>query len=89
MRNQMRDEVLAEIRNRWAWNIRHDKKAVLIGLIKLVNAAWIAGLWQLGFPTGIPLILWLGFFASTMAFAWHLEQRRAHETLGNAADSAP
>lgn len=28
MRNQMRDEVLAEFRSRLAWNIRHDKKAV-------------------------------------------------------------
>jgi hypothetical protein len=86
MKNQMREEVLAEIRNRWAWNIRHDKKAVLIGLIKLANAAWIAGLWQIGFPTGIPLLLWLGFFASSMAFAWHLEQRRAQQE--NAAGSS-
>ncbi len=89
MRNHMRDEVLAEFRSRLAWNIKHDKKAVLIGFIKLVNAAWIAGLWQIGFPTGLPLILWLGFFASTMAFAWHLEQRRARGTQGSTADSAP
>jgi len=87
MRNQTRDEVLAEFRNRLAWSIRHDKKAVLIGLIKLVNAAWIAGLWQIGFPMGTPLILWLGFFTSSMAFAWHLEQRRAQQENATGSSS--
>jgi hypothetical protein len=72
----MRDEVLAEFRSRLAWNIRHDKKAVLIGLIKLVNAAWIAWLWQIGFPTGLPLILWFVFCVVSLSVAAVLEKAK-------------
>ena len=62
-----------EFGNRLAWLVQNDRKAVVIGLIKLVNAVWFAGLWQAGFAIKLSLFLWLGFFIASMLFAARLE----------------
>jgi hypothetical protein len=68
-----RRELQIEFSNRIDWLVRNDRKTAAIGLIKLVNAVWFAGLWQAGFAISPLLFLWLGFFIASMLIAVRLD----------------
>ena len=68
-----RDVLQAEFGSRMAWLVRNDRKAMLVGLIKLVNAVWFAGLWQAGLKFDLALLVWLVFFVVTMLLAFRLD----------------
>ncbi len=82
MRNQARDEFYAAFRNSLGQAMLHDKRSVAIGLIKVVNAFWFAGLWAAGFAMSLPLVLWIFFLPLSFAFALYLEQGRGQEEQG-------
>lgn len=73
-RNVQRDELVDAMRARVAHAWRHDPRALLIVLIKLVNAVTFAVLmlkpvdWKLG--------LWFGFCVASMSLAAALEKAR-------------
>lgn len=77
MKNWAREELGAEISASLKWNIKHDKLAVVIELIKLINAVWLASLWHIGFALGLPLVLWFFFFPASVAIAFYIEKRRS------------
>ncbi len=68
-----RREFQNEFSDRVAWLARNDRKSVFVGLIKLINAVWFAGLWQAGFIFSRALLLWVGFFIVSMLIAARLE----------------
>jgi hypothetical protein len=68
-----RREFENEFSDKFSWLVQNDKKTILIGLIKVVNAVWFAGLWQAGWVIGAPLFFWLGFFVITMLIAIRLD----------------
>ena len=68
-----RRELQIEFGNRVDWLVRNDRKTAAIGLIKLVNAVWFAGLWQAGFAISPSLFFWLGFFIASMSIAVRLD----------------
>ena len=73
-RNVLRDELVDAMRARVADAWRHDPRALLIALIKLVNAVSFAVLmlkpvcWKLG--------LWFAFCVATLSVAAVLEKAR-------------
>ena len=69
-----RREFQNEFSSRLAWLARNNRKSVFIGVIKLVNAVWFAGLWQAGLAASLSLFLWLGFFVVTIAIAFWLDR---------------
>lgn len=74
-----RKELQVEFGDRVGWLVRNDRKTAAIGLIKLVNAVWFAGLWQTGFAVSLPLFLWLGFFVVSMLLAFRLDKSRFNQ----------
>lgn len=74
--NPVRDELSAEFRRNLYWALSHDRKGLLIGAIKLANAALFTALWQSGFTVGWPLFLSLGFFTASMTLVFKLEKSR-------------
>ncbi|WP_031595312.1 hypothetical protein [Ferrovum myxofaciens] len=62
-----------EFGNRVSWLVQNDRKTVVIGLIKLVNAIWFAGLWQAGFAINGSLFVWLVFFVVSIVIAARLD----------------
>jgi hypothetical protein len=81
-RNVLRDELLDAMRARVAHAWRHDPRALLIGLIKLVNAVSFAVLmlkpvaWKLG--------LWFSFFVASLSVAAALEKARMAQQVSPA-----
>ena len=73
-RNVLRDELVDAMRARVAHAWRHDPRALLIGLIKLVNAVSFAVLIQK--PVGWKLGLWLVFCVVSLAVAAAIEKAR-------------
>ncbi len=73
-RNVLRDELVDAMRARVAHAWRHDPRALLIGLIKLVNAVSFAVLIQK--PVGWKLGLWLVFCVASLSVAAVLEKAR-------------
>ena len=73
-RNVLRDELVDAIRARVADAWRHDPRALLIALIKLVNAASFAILIQN--PVGWKLGLWLVVCVASLAVAAAIEKAR-------------
>ncbi len=81
-RNVPRDEFVDAMRARVAHAWRHDPRALLIGLIKLVNAVTFAVLmlkpvdWKLG--------LWFGFCVASLSVAVALEKARMAQRVSPA-----
>lgn len=73
-RNVPRDELVGAMRARIAHAWRHDPRALLIGLIKLVDAVSFAVL-MLN-PVGWKLVLWFVFCVVSLAVAAVLEKAR-------------
>ncbi len=69
-----RNELGKEFGIRFTWLVRNDRKMLFIGLLKLVNAVWFAGLWQTGFAIGLSLLLWVVFFIASMLIAIRLDR---------------
>ena len=76
VRNQAREEFFTAFRTNLGQAMLHDKRSVVIGLIKVVNAFWFAGLAAAGFALTLPLVLWIFFLPLSLAFAVYLEQGR-------------
>ena len=81
-RNVLRDELVDAVRARVAHAWRHDPRALLIALIKLVNAVSFAVLmlkpvdWKLG--------LWFGFCVASLSVAAVLEKARMERQVSPA-----
>ncbi len=81
-RNVLRDELVDAMRARVAHAWRHDPRALLIVLIKLVNAVTFAVLmlkpveWKLG--------LWFGFCVASLSVAAALEKARMAQQVSRA-----
>ena len=73
-RNVLRDELVDAMRTRVADAWRHDPRALLIALIKLVKAVTFAALMLK--PVGWKLGLWLVFCVASLAVAAALEKAR-------------
>lgn len=75
MKNHRREELLREF-GATLDRLRAQRRPVLwVAGIKIVNAVVFAVLWQAGFPRGWPLLVWLVFFALSMAFAFEIDRR--------------
>jgi fatty acid desaturase len=75
-RNVLRDELVDAMRARLAHAWRHDPKALLVVLIKLVNAVMLTAWWLDGFSVGWPFLLGLIVFTALMVVAFKLEKSR-------------
>ena len=73
-RNVLRDELVDAMRARVAHAWRHDPRALLIALMKLVNAVSFAVLIQK--PVGWKMGLWLVFCVASLAVAAVIEKAR-------------
>ena len=73
-RNVLRDELVDAMRARVAHAWRHDPRALLIALMKLVNAVSFAVLIQK--PVGWKMGLWLVFCVASLSVAAVLEKAR-------------
>lgn len=73
-RNVLRDELVDAMRARVAHAWHHDPRALLIALIKLVNAVSFAVLIQK--PVGWKMSLWFVFCVATLSVAAALEKAR-------------
>ncbi|OYV31553.1 MAG: hypothetical protein B7Z83_11425 [Thiomonas sp. 20-64-5] len=81
-RNVLRDELVDAMRARVAHAWRHDPRALLIGLIKLVNAVSFAVLMLK--PVGLKLGLWFGFCVASLSVAAALEKARMAQQVSPA-----
>lgn len=80
-RNVLRDELINDMRARVAHARRHDPKALLIEIIKLVNVVTFVFLVQK--PTGWKLGLWFAFCFASLSVAVVLEKARTRDTTIN------
>ena len=69
----LRHEFMNEFGARFTWLVKNSRHSVLIGIIKLINAVWFAGLWQAGLALNRPLIIWLVFMVVSMTAAVWLD----------------
>ncbi len=81
-RNVQRDELVAAMRARVADAWRHDPRALLIVLIKLVNAVSFTVLIQK--PVGWKLGLWFVFCVASLSAAVVLEKARMAQQVSRA-----
>ncbi|MGE0105804.1 MAG: hypothetical protein AB7S53_02405 [Thiomonas sp.] len=81
-RNVLRDELVDAMRARVAYAWHHDPRALLIVLIKLVNAVAFAVLMLK--PVGWKLALWFGFCVASLSVAAAFEKARMAQQVSPA-----
>jgi|GEM_PF-3219851 hypothetical protein len=72
LRRQVTDEVGAGI----ATAMRRDRKGLVILLLQVINAVWLASLWEGGFNSVPALLIWAVFFTLTLIASIAIEKRR-------------
>lgn len=80
MSNRQRDEVVQEMRNMLVWLWRNDRRGLIVGVVRIVNAVFFAAIWAAGFPIAPITGVWLAFFAVSMAWAFHAARTQAQSS---------
>jgi len=78
-KNRLRQQVVDEVGAGLTWALQHDRKALAILVLQIVNAAWFALLWAHGFRPWASVMVWALFFVASLVAMIAIERRRARE----------
>lgn len=62
----------------WLW--RNDRRGLAVGGVRIINAVFFAAIWAAGFPIAPITVIWLAFFAGSMAWAFHADRAGAQSS---------
>jgi len=78
-KNRLGRRVADEVGAGLTWALRHDRKALAILALQLIDAVWFALVWAHGFRPITSVVSWALFFVASVAAMIAIERRRTQE----------